>query len=149
MATSHHAGHRIHGRDRQWGSTGDRRRPSIRATADNSSCRDLPSASHRAEAIYLPAVPATPIQNLRAACRRAITTTRTIDPDSRPYRPHVSIAYVNGESPTDRIAQALTMTDTDAIEVTISHVSLMVFHRDRRMYEWTKAIHIPIGDNPA
>ncbi|WP_407670115.1 2'-5' RNA ligase family protein [Nonomuraea solani] len=89
------------------------------------------------------------LYGLRITAGETVLETQTIDHDSRPYRPHVSIAYVNGESPTDRIAQALTTTDTDAIEVTISDVSLMVFHRDRRMYEWTKAIHIPIGDNPA
>jgi 2'-5' RNA ligase len=72
-----------------------------------------------------------------------------IEPESHPYRPHVSIAYVNAESPTEDIAQALDQVDADPVEVTISHVSLMVFHRDRRMYEWTKATRIPIGNNPA
>ncbi|WP_327590318.1 2'-5' RNA ligase family protein [Nonomuraea sp. NBC_00507] len=101
------------------------------------------------EAIYLPAVPATQIQELRTTCRTAITTTQAIEPDSRPYRPHVSVAYVNTESATEHIAQTLDMIDADPVEVTISDVSLMVFHRDRRMYEWTKAIRIPIGNNPA
>jgi 2'-5' RNA ligase len=101
------------------------------------------------EAIYLPAVPATQIQDLRSACRTAITTTQAINPDSRPYRPHVSVAYVNTESATEHIAQTLDMIEADPVEVTISHVSLMVFHRDRRMYEWTQAIRIPIGNSSA
>lgn len=100
------------------------------------------------EAVYLPALPAEPIYNLREACRTAITSVQATEPDSRPYQPHVSIAYVNAESPTGQIAQALDLADVNSVEVTVSHVSLMVFHRDRRMYEWTKATRIPIGTSP-
>ncbi|MGA4993872.1 2'-5' RNA ligase family protein [Nonomuraea bangladeshensis] len=101
------------------------------------------------EAIYLPASPATQVQDLRTACRAAITTVQAVDTDPRPYRPHVSIAYVNAASSSEHIAQDLDMVDVDPVEVRISHVSLMVFHRDRRMYEWTTETRIPIGNSPA
>ncbi|GAA4567439.1 hypothetical protein GCM10023193_46450 [Planotetraspora kaengkrachanensis] len=60
------------------------------------------------EAIYLPAQPAAAIQNLRTTCRTAIASVHPIDPESLPYRPHVSVAYVNADSPTEHIAQAST-----------------------------------------
>lgn len=105
----------------------------------------------RPEAIYLPAQPTKPLATVRAKIRSAIADT--LGPGRVPeqreqlagFRPHVSLAYSNQDQPAAPIATALTEVTADPVTVTITHASLLVFHRDRRMYEWTHERQIPIG----
>jgi hypothetical protein len=61
------------------------------------------------------------------------------------YVPHVSAAYVNHDGPAQPIIDALSTVQQPAVTVTFRTASILTFHRDHQMYEWTDAIPIPIG----
>jgi hypothetical protein len=58
----------------------------------------------------------------------------------------VSIAYVNADASAKPIADAVAKLDLSPVEVTFTHASLLVFHRDNRMYVWTNREPIPFGE---
>jgi hypothetical protein len=57
----------------------------------------------------------------------------------------VSDAYVNNDGPGQPIADAVTKTDPQPLIATFDTASVLVFHRDHRMYEWTHARPLRIG----
>ncbi|MEU5940349.1 2'-5' RNA ligase family protein [Micromonospora sp. NPDC047548] len=105
----------------------------------------------RPEAVYLPADPPEPVRSLRDVVRHAVAEVLgddRVDQPVRPpgeYRPHVSLAYSNAEQDAEPIAKALSEVHAEPVSLTLGHVDLLTFHRDRRMYEWTRAIPLPIG----
>lgn len=111
---------------------------------------------HRAtigtDAVMLRADPPEPLYQLRMAMYDAISAVLGPDKFSEPrpqpgqFRPHVSAAYVNSDGPTQPIADAISKIDPPPATATFDTASLLVFHRDHRMYEWTQATPLPIGD---
>ncbi|MEU8422313.1 2'-5' RNA ligase family protein [Micromonospora sp. NPDC048835] len=105
----------------------------------------------RAEAVYLPGLPPEPIRAVRDAVRIAIGGVLGQDhvelaPEHVPvYRPHVSVAYSNSAQAAEPIADAISGVEAAPVTVSLSHVGLLEFHRDNRMYEWNQAVQIPIG----
>jgi 2'-5' RNA ligase len=105
----------------------------------------------RPEAVYLPALPPEPIAAVRNEVRAAIGDVLGQDhvelaPEHVPaYRPHVSVAYSNSVQAAEPIANAVTHVEATPVTVALDHVGLLEFHRDNRMYEWTRAVQIPIG----
>lgn len=104
----------------------------------------------RPEAVYLPAEPAHAIRAVREAVREAITDTfgpswLTDADELRNYRPHVSVAYSNTSQPAQPILDALAGVVVEPVSITLSHVDLLEYHRDRRMYEWTSRQEMAIG----
>ncbi|TDB92629.1 2'-5' RNA ligase family protein [Micromonospora fluostatini] len=103
----------------------------------------------RPEAVYLPAEPAAPVAAVRSALRRAVAEVlgagRVEADPVQGFRPHVSVAYSNGERPAEPIVAALAEVDADPVAVTLSRIDILAFHRDNRMYEWTSAEGTPIG----
>ncbi|MEV0807338.1 2'-5' RNA ligase family protein [Micromonospora sp. NPDC050200] len=105
----------------------------------------------RPEAVYLPADPSEPIRSLRDVVRHAVAEVLgddRVEQPARPpveYRPHVSLAYSNAEQDAEPIAKALSEIHAEPVSLTLDHVDLLTFHRDRRMYEWTRAIPLSIG----
>lgn len=100
----------------------------------------------RTEAIYLPATPAEPVAAVRDAFRSAMAEVLGTVPAAGPFRPHVSVAYVNRDQDSGPADAALAALDPEPVTVTLHHVDFMTYHRDNRMYEWTDATrHIPIG----
>ncbi|HLI37979.1 MAG TPA: 2'-5' RNA ligase family protein [Streptosporangiaceae bacterium] len=103
------------------------------------------------EAVCLRAHPAEPLHQLRLRMHHAVLSVlgpdRFPEPEPSPeqFTPHVSTAYVNSESPADPLAAALTGVHSTAVTATFRKASLLVFHRDNRMYQWTSATPIPIG----
>jgi 2'-5' RNA ligase len=103
------------------------------------------------EAVVLKAQPSEPLYQLRLAMYETIASVlgpaKFTEPRPGPgqFRPHVSIAYVNGDGPSQPIADALSNTCPQPVTVTFSTASVLVFHRDRRMYEWTQATPLRIG----
>jgi hypothetical protein len=97
----------------------------------------------RPEAIYLPAQPAEPLATVRTQIRSAIADALSPGrvPEQREqlagFRPHVSLAYSNCDQPAEPIAQALAAVTAEPVATSVTHASLLVFHRDQRMYEWT------------
>ncbi len=107
----------------------------------------------RPEAVLLKADPPEPLYQLRLAMYETIASV--LGPakfsESRPerdrFKPHVSAAYVNSDGPVKPIANAVMTIDPRPVTVTFSRASLLVFHRDHRMYEWTEATPLPIGES--
>lgn len=105
------------------------------------------------EAILIPALPFTGVDEVRRVVHKAISEvlglSRTPDSDLnhalQGYRPHVSIAYVNEDGPADHYVQALREVEHAPVKVLLRSVSILRFHRDNRMYEWTESVPIPIG----
>jgi 2'-5' RNA ligase len=108
-------------------------------------------ATIRPEAVLLKAEPSQPLYQLRLALYDAIASVLGPDkfteprPGPQQFTPHVSAAYVSGDGPAEPIAQAIRHLDPEPVTATFGTVSLLEFHRDRRMYEWTHATPIPIG----
>jgi 2'-5' RNA ligase len=107
----------------------------------------------RLEAVCLRALPPEPLHTVRDAIRAGLQGTFGADgllelraPTRGAFWPHVSIAYANADAPAGPVAAALEGVETEPVKVTIDQVSLLTFHRDRQMYEWTHETAIPIGD---
>ena len=102
-------------------------------------------------AVVLKAEPPEPLYQLRVAMHDTVASVlgpaKFTEPRPEPgqFRPHVSAAYVNTDGPIQPIADALSNTNPQPVTVTFGTASVLVFHRDHRMYEWTQATPIPIG----
>jgi 2'-5' RNA ligase len=70
-------------------------------------------------------------------------------PAPRAFNPHVSIAYVNADGQAQPIAEALQAVTATTVTATFRKASLLEFHRDHRMYEWTSATPVSIGSAAA
>jgi 2'-5' RNA ligase len=125
------------------------------ALAGELSGIDPPRVSFRyltvvPEAVYLKAHPADGLYPQRAAMHRAVATvlgpgrTETM-PGGERFNPHVSIAYVSADGEVQPIAQTLRTAAPSTVAATFHRASLLEFHRDNRMYEWTSATPIAIG----
>jgi 2'-5' RNA ligase len=102
----------------------------------------------RQEAVYLPAEPAGPINEVRAVVRSVITQilgAPRLDPGPGEYRPHVSLAYSNRAQDASPIAAALASVEASRVTVRLDQVELLEFHRDNQMYEWTSSEVLPLG----
>ena len=103
------------------------------------------------DAITLPANPASALRELRQGAYGVIQAVlgRARMHESTEavaqYRPHVSVAYVNAPGPAQPIVSALQDTSPGAVTTAIDAASVLTFHRDNRMYEWTAATRLPIG----
>jgi len=117
---------------------------------------DPPTVSFRhltvhPEAIYLKAHPADALYPLRTGMHRAAASVLGPDrftenmPDREHFNPHVSIAYVSADGEVQPIAQALCTAAPPTATATFHRASLLEFHRDNRMYEWTSSTPIAIG----
>ena len=102
------------------------------------------------EAVVLEADPPEPLYQLRLAMYETIASVLGPDKFSEPrpepgrFKPHVSAAYVNSDGPVQPIADAIRTINPEPVTVTFRQASLLVFHRDRRMYEWTQATPLTI-----
>jgi 2'-5' RNA ligase len=116
---------------------------------------ELPIASFhwatiRPEAVLLRAEPREPLYQLRMAILGGIKSVLSPEKFSQSsvepgFAPHVSVAYVNSDGPAEPIAQAIAGLNPQPVTATFRTVSLLEFHRDHRMYEWTRAVPLPIG----
>ena len=57
----------------------------------------------------------------------------------------MSAAYVNSDGPAQPIIDALSSVQDTTVTATFRTASILTFHRDHQMYEWTNAKPIPIG----
>jgi hypothetical protein len=103
------------------------------------------------DAITLPATPADPLRQLRQGAYEVIQAVLGRDQMHEPpetisqYRPHVSVAYINAPGPAQPIVSALQRARPEPVTTAIDAASVLTFHRDNRMYEWTAATHLSIG----
>jgi 2'-5' RNA ligase len=107
----------------------------------------------RPEAILIPATPVDALDDVRRhtheAIREVIGAERAPDADLsqslETYRPHVSVAYINKAGSAEPYIEALHSISHDPVTVSIRTVSVLTFHRDNKMYEWTRSIPVVIG----
>jgi hypothetical protein len=103
------------------------------------------------DAITLPAAPASALRELRQGAYEVIQAVLGPERMHEPpetitqYRPHVSVAYINAPGPARPIVDALQVSSPEPVTTTINSASVLTFHRDNRMYEWTRATPIVIG----
>jgi hypothetical protein len=103
------------------------------------------------DAITLPATPADPLRQLRQGAFEVIQAVLGPDRMHEPpetiaqYRPHVSVAYINAPGPAQPIVNALHGARPGPVTTTLDSASVLTFHRDNRMYEWTAATRLQIG----
>ena len=108
-------------------------------------------ATIRPEAVLLKAEPPEPLYQLRLAMydtiAAALGPTKFSEPRPQPgqFTPHVSAAYINSDGPAQPITDAVSKIDPQPVTATFHTASLLVFHRDHRMYEWTQATPLTIG----
>jgi 2'-5' RNA ligase len=105
----------------------------------------------REEAVFLKALPAEPVYQLRLAVYQAIEAAigtkafQVAPPGREQFTPHVSVAYVNRDDPAQPVFDALSHVHRPPVTVTFRVAPILTFHRDHQMYEWTSATPIPIG----
>ncbi|TDC73540.1 2'-5' RNA ligase family protein [Micromonospora sp. KC606] len=106
----------------------------------------------RPEAVYLPADPPEPLRALRAVVHEDIVgvlgedRSEPLPQNPADYHPHVSIAYSNASQDAAPIAEALSKVHVEPVTIVLEYLDLLRFHRDHRMYEWTEAIPLRIGE---
>jgi hypothetical protein len=101
-----------------------------------------------AEAITMPATPLEPIRRVRAAVRAGIAEVWGVDnvpEDADGFRPHVSLAYSNGDGPAAPYIDAVEHGHKMTAQVTISHADLIVLNRDNRCYQWATSARVALG----
>jgi hypothetical protein len=107
------------------------------------------------DAITLPAEPADPLRQLRQGAYEVIRAVLGQDRMHEPpdtiaqYRPHVSVAYIDAPGPAQPIISALQQARPGPVTTALDSASVLTFHRDNRMYEWTTATRLPIGQGGA
>lgn len=69
-------------------------------------------------ALWIGVTESEPLRDLARACERAARRVR-LEPDSRPYTPHVTLAYCRGTQPDDaaKFEQRLSLFRSDPFEV--------------------------------
>jgi 2'-5' RNA ligase len=100
------------------------------------------------EAVMLTVTPEHPVTAVRGELRAAIADVW--GPDHVPeaaegFRPHVSLGYVNAAGPAAGLVDAVRRAPTLAARATITAASLIVLHRDHRMYEWEPYASVPLS----
>ncbi len=90
------------------------------------------------EAIVLPVDPSSGVAALKETVHVAVERVLgdRLGSTGRPYRPHVSIAYVNVDGPAQPYVEAVESVPARPTTLTIRSVPLLSMHRDHRMYEW-------------
>lgn len=102
----------------------------------------------RLEAITLPPAPTKPLFMIRDAIRLGIATiwgNDHIPETSNRFDPHLSIAYANTEVATAGIFTALTVVEPEPVTAAIAEVSLIVLHREDRLYRWDTFDRMQLG----
>jgi len=83
------------------------------------------------------------VQELRAGTAEALGIP---EDGSRPFWPHVSIAYSSAPADAAPIRAASEAAEPDEpAPATYRRVSLIRMHRDHRMYEWETVAEVPLG----
>ena len=103
----------------------------------------------RPEAIALPALPASEVNRLRDAIRAALAEVlgaANVPESSLGYQPHLSLAYSSGEQPAAPVIAALDTVSAQPVELEVTEASLIVQHRDDKMYEWATRARAPIAE---
>lgn len=100
------------------------------------------------EAVVLPSDNEAEVCAVRSAIRSGIADVwgeGSVPEAADRFRPHVSVAYGNRKQETAPIIETLHATATEPARVLVSAASLIVIHRDHRVYQWATVEQVPIG----
>ena len=101
-----------------------------------------------AEGVALAPSPPEPVRAVRSAVRAAIAAVRGDDGVPEPaegFWPHVSIAYSNRGGDAAPVVERLERASQASVSITVEAASLIVIHRDQRMYQWETLASVPLG----
>lgn len=98
------------------------------------------------EAIALPPSNPEAFTQLRREVRAGIADALGECPEPEEgFRAHVSAAYSNADADSAPIRNALALAQPEPVQASYSKISLIVIHRDNRMYEWTTIRELRLG----
>jgi len=100
------------------------------------------------EAVLLAVTPEQPVTAVRGQLRAAIADVWGRDhvpEEAEGFRPHVSLGYVNVAGPAAGLVDAVRRAPALSARATITAASLIVLHRDHRMYEWEPFASVPLS----
>lgn len=100
------------------------------------------------EAIVLPAEPESAVKDLRATIREGIAAAlgwERVGEDPDRFRPHISVAYSNTDHDTRPLVELLEQNPAERVTVEVPAASLIVIHRDQKVYQWETVEEVPIG----
>ena len=99
------------------------------------------------EGVALSPTDPAPLTAVRDAIRSGVAdvwgTERVPGPED--FWPHLSLAYSNADADPEPIRAALDRTRAASALLTLRRASLIVLHRDHRMYQWTVAATAAVG----
>ena len=101
-----------------------------------------------AETVQMPVQPLRSVIDLRLALRKGIADVwgeNNVPETMEGFRPHVTIAYSNGEAPISEIESSLQAAGSLIGDAQISTVSLIQLNRDRKRYEWNEFATVRFG----
>lgn len=102
-----------------------------------------PVAGYRG-GVFLRVTPWRPLQLLRARLRDAIG--RPVPDEPAVFKPHVSIAYCNTETPAgDLVDQVRRLRDLPPISETVDSIRLLRLRRDDHAYRWDVERTVTLG----
>jgi 2'-5' RNA ligase len=100
------------------------------------------------EAVTLPVEPDGGLNPVLEAVRTASESAGCVGhTDTDPWRPHISIAYSNGVSPTAPVIAALGRS-LPTLDVTIRSVSLVAQTQVGRTWQWRPVAEVPFAGKP-
>lgn len=99
-----------------------------------------------AEGVGLLVTPWEPVEEIRHAIRRAITTVRgTVDEMEDGFRPHVTLAYSGYDAPATAIRSQLEhLRDRPPVATHVSQIQLIALNRDEKVYRWEVTATVPL-----
>jgi 2'-5' RNA ligase len=102
------------------------------------------------ETVQAPLHPIAAVAELRDSLRQGIGdvwSEQDIPESATNFRPHLTLAYSNGECPMSDIATALNAGDPTLVQATVTTVSLINLNRDHQRYEWSVVSTLELGRN--
>jgi hypothetical protein len=103
------------------------------------------------DAVFVPLRPAAGLALIRQAVRDAAHAALGLpEPYALPgqegeYDPHLSIAYANAPVPVARVGDRLAAVQPPPVTVTLRGMTVLSLRRTGRTWEWTDAVHLPLG----
>jgi 2'-5' RNA ligase len=102
-----------------------------------------------AEGVPLAIEPWEPIEDVRAAIRRAIARVWGFEHVPEPeegFTPHITLFYSNSQADPAPLHRALvTLPSTPPVRATVRAASLIELGRDEHVYRWSTIAEVPLG----
>ncbi len=100
------------------------------------------------ESVQISVEPADAVREVRTTLRAAIADVwgaEGVPEPAEPYRPHLSLAYANADSPAAPLVEALAHGPEATATAHIRSCQLIVINRDERMYVWEPYATVTLG----